>query len=182
MDLLAIGGLLRYLLTVLVMLESSTMAFGQYQGDDDMIVEIVSKQYSSGYLPVVGSYVEYKVRLTNIGSVAVENQSLRVSLVSDGNKTHSSAVYSTGPLEPGESKNLHLGPFKMEDEGKHRLLLLAESEGLALDYPHPDSFIVYQQSTVQVIIFVAVPLVVAGSGIVGFSLYQRARRRPLPTF
>ncbi len=169
---LAIGGLLWYVFVVSVMLGSSTMAPGQQKGDDDMVMEIVSKHYSTGYLPLVGSYVEYEVRLTNTGDIAIENQSLWVSLVSDGNKTHSSATYSIGVLEPGKSKTLYLGPFRMEGEGRHSLFVKIDDD-MTLDY-HPDSFIVYRQDLIQTIL-IAVPLIVSGSGIVGFSLYKRRR-------
>jgi hypothetical protein len=131
-------------------------------------LEIVSKRYSSGYLPAVGSYVEYEVRLTNEGSLALENQSLRVSLVSDGNSTRS-ATYSVPLLGPGDSKILHLGPFKMEEEGEHRLM--AELDGVALSL---DSFAVYRPEAVQAAL-VAIPLIAAGAGIVGFSLYRKRK-------
>jgi hypothetical protein len=134
-------------------------------------LEIVSKRYSSGYLPVLEGYVEYEARLTNGGGAALENQSLRVSLVSNGNRTHSSAAYSVPLVGPGESKTLHLGPFKMEEEGGHRLL--AELEGVALGYK-PDSFVVYRPEAVQAAL-VAIPLIAAGAGIDGFYLYRKRK-------
>lgn len=142
---------------------------------NSVILEIVSKRYSSGYLPVVESYVEYGVRLTNAGNLALENQTLRVSLVSEGSGTRSSAAYSVPLVTPGESETLYLGPFKMEEEGRQRLL--AELDGVALDY-EPDSFVVYRQEAVQTAL-IAIPLIVAGSGIVGFTLYRKRRRRPV---
>lgn len=138
-------------------------------------VEIVSKHYSSGYFPTIGSYVEYEIMLTNSAHTTVENQSMRVSIISDNRKTHMPEVYSIALLEPDESKSLILGPFKIENEGKHNLLL--EMEGVSLNY-RPDSFIVYRQDTIQVIL-VAVPLLIAGSGIVGLSLDRNKRRRPV---
>jgi hypothetical protein len=134
-------------------------------------LEIVSKRYSSGYLPVVEGYVEYEARLTNGGGAALENQSLRVSLVSDGNRTHSSAAYSVPLVGPGENKILHLGPFKMEEDGGHRLL--AELDGAALGYK-PDAFVVYRPEAVQAAL-VAIPLIAAGAGIVGFSMYRKRK-------
>lgn len=138
---------------------------------EPVILEIVSKRYSSGYLPVAGGYVEYEARLTNAGSLALENQSLGVSLVSEGNRTHSEAEYSVPLLRPGDSKTLHLGPFKMEEEGGHRLL--AELGGAGYN---PDSFAVYRPEAVQAAL-VAIPLIAAGAGIAGFSLYMRRRRK-----
>lgn len=141
------------------------------QPADSVTLEITSKRYSAGYLPVAGSYVEYEVRLTNSGARAIESQSLHVSLVSDGNGTHSAATYSVPSLGPSESKTLHLGPFKMEEEGMHRLL--AEMDGASLNYK-PDSFIAYRQETVQTVL-IAIPLIAAGAGIIGFSMYRRRR-------
>ena len=167
---LAIGKLLIYsspaVLLAIFLPVAATL--GQ-QGE--LTVEIVSKHYSSGYLPVTGSYVEYEFRLANTGAHAIENQSLRVSLVSESSTTHS--AHSVQLLGPGESKTLHLGPFKMENEGEQRLL--AEMDGVALGYK-PDSFNVYRSEAVQVAL-IAIPLMAAGAGITGFSLYRK--RRPV---
>lgn len=134
-------------------------------------LEIVSKRYSSGYLPVVEGYVEYEARLTNGRGGALENQTLQVSLVSDDGRTRSSAAYSVPLLNPGDTKTLHLGPFRMEGEGGHRLL--AEMDGVDLGYS-PDSFTVYRQEVLQAAL-IAIPLIAAGAGLVGFSLYRRRK-------
>jgi hypothetical protein len=133
-------------------------------------LEITSKRYSAGYLPATGSYVEYKAKLTNMGAEPIEGQ-LRVLLVSDGNATHSAAEYSVQALAPGESKTLHLGPFRIEGEGSHRLL--AEMDGVSLDY-EPDSFAAYRPEAIQAAL-IAIPLIAAGVGLVGFSLYRKRR-------
>lgn len=138
---------------------------------DPVNLEIVSKDYSSGYLPTVGSYVEYEVRLTNEGSLALENQSLQVSLVSEGGKTSSSASYTLVSLAPSESMTLHLGPFKLEEDGGHRLL--AELDAVVLGF-EPDSFTVYRPDAVQALL-VAGSLIVAGAGIIGFSRYRKSK-------
>ncbi|HEU4605948.1 MAG TPA: hypothetical protein VFS46_06890, partial [Nitrososphaera sp.] len=83
------------------------------------------------------------------------------------------ATYSIELLQPGGSRTLYLGPFKFEEESGHRLLV--SIEGAALDY-HPDSFTVYQQGTIQAA-FIAVPLIVAGAGLVGFSLFMKRNSR-----
>lgn len=134
-------------------------------------LEIVSTHFSAGYMPVVGSYVEYEVRLTNTGEGMIEDQSLRVSLVSDSNRTHSAASYSVQMLGAGESKTLHLGPFKIEDEGRHELF--AEMGGISLSYD-PNSFTAYRQEAVQAVL-IAIPLIAAGAGLTGFSLYRKKR-------
>lgn len=141
------------------------------QPADSAVLEVVSKRFSAGYIPVIGSYVEYEVILTNVGARVIEGQALHVVLVSDSNKTYSAASYSVQELGPGESKTLHLGPFKIEDEGRHQLL--AEMDAISLEY-EPDSFTVYGQEAVQTIL-IAIPLIVAGAGVAGFSLYKKRR-------
>jgi hypothetical protein len=149
------------------------------QGQHEAITaEIVSKRFSSGYFPVAGSYVEYEFRLTNTGNVTLEDQSLWVSLVSEGNKTHSYAKYSVSLLEPGGSKTLHLGPFKMEEEGWYHLQ--AGMDGVVFDF-QPSSFMVYRQDT-TLATFVAIPLIIAGAGIVAFSLYLKRKRGCMKLF
>jgi hypothetical protein len=133
-------------------------------------LEITSKRYSAGFLPVAGSYVEYEARLTNIGTGPVDGP-LRVLLASDGDSTHLAAEYSVQAVAPGESKTLHLGPFRIEEEGGHRLL--AEMGGVSLDY-EPDSFAAYRPEAVQAAL-IAIPLIAAGAGLVGFSLYRKRR-------
>lgn len=140
------------------------------QPAESAALEITSKRYSAGYLPVAGSYVEYEAVLTNTGAGPIDGP-LRVLLVSDGNATHSEAEYSVPALAPGEGKTLHLGPFRIEAEGGHRLL--AEMGGVSLDY-EPDSFAAYRQEAVQAAL-VAIPLIAAGMGLVGFSLYRKRR-------
>jgi hypothetical protein len=101
----------------------------------------------------------------------IKDQSLSVSLVSDSNKTHSAASHSVQMLGAGESMTLHLGPFKIEDEGRHRLL--AEMGSIPLSY-EPDSFTAYRQEAAQAAL-IAVPLIAVGAGLVVFSLYRKRR-------
>lgn len=170
MNALKTGRLRCSFLLVLAAFFPLAAALGQQEA---ITAEIVSKRFSSGYFPVVGSYVEYEIRLTNTGNVTLEDQSLWVSLVSEDNRTHSYATYSVSLLEPGGSKTLYLGPFKMEKEGWHRLQ--AGMDGVALDF-QSDSFMVYRQDPTQAAL-VAIFLIMAGGGIVGFSLYRKRRRR-----
>jgi hypothetical protein len=140
----------------------------------------MSKRYSSGYFPVADAYVEYDVELTNTADIPVKNQSLRVSLVSESNKTHSIASYSIPLLSSGESKILHFGPFKMQDEGEHRLLVEMNGENnstgnASIDYQR-DSFIVYRQDAILTLL-ISIPLIATGAGIAGFSIHKRIRGR-----
>jgi|SRR5690606_7961778 len=135
------------------------------------VLEVVSKRFSAGYIPVVGSYVEYEVALSNVGTEVIKDKSLHVMVVSDENKTLSDALYSVQELIPGERRILYLGPFKIEDMGRHQLL--AEMNGVSLQYAH-DSFTSYGQEAVQTIL-IAIPLIATGVGVVGFSLYKRRK-------
>jgi len=172
LDVLAIGSLLG--ISILVWLAAFVplvAASGQQAGAVN--ADIVSKRYSSGFFPVVGGYVEYEVRLKNTGIEAVENQSLWVSLTSENNKTHSYGRYSITLIEPDGSKTLRLGPFKMEEEGRHRLLV--GMDGVTF-HSQPDSFTVYRQDDLQAAL-IAIPLITAGAGIVGFTLYRKSKRK-----
>jgi hypothetical protein len=159
---------MKKLLIFLLAVAAFPAASGQQDQDIDM--EIVARHYSSGYLPVVDSYVEYEVRLENNGEVALEDNILEVSLVSNDG-IDSSAAYSVPLISPGGSMTLHLGPFKMEGEGDRRLV--AELEGASLRF-EPDSFTVYRQEATYAIL-IAIPLIAAGAGIVGFSIYRKRR-------
>ena len=144
-------------------------AFGQ-QLPTDVSMQVVSKHYSSGYMPVTGSYVEYEVRLENRGEGTLENRTLDVSLVFGDDETHSSAAYSVPLLGPGDGTTLYLGPFRMEGEGEHHLIAeIDDAAGYSLD-----SFTVYRQEAVHAAL-IAIPLTVAGAGLVGFSLYRRRK-------
>lgn len=142
------------------------------QSSDAAMLEVTSRRFSAGYLPVIGSYVEYEVRLVNVGVRMIEGQSLQVLLISDSNRTYSAASYSVQELEPGESKTMHLGPFKIEDEGRHQLL--AEMNDISVLQYEADSFTAYRQEAVQAVL-ISIPLIAAGAGAVGFSLYKRRR-------
>jgi hypothetical protein len=139
--------------------------------DGGISAEIVTKHYSSGFFPVIGGYVEYEIKLTNAGNEAVENQSFWVLLTSESNKTHSNGTYSITLIEPEGSRTFHVGPFKMEEEGRHRLL--AGMEDVAFDY-QPDSFTVYRQNVILAT-FIAIPLIIGGTGIVAYSLYRKRK-------
>ena len=170
MDVLAIGSLLG--ISILVWLAAFVplvAASGQQAGAVN--AEIVSKTYSSGLFPVVGSYVEYGIKLTNAGNEAVENQSFWVLLASENNRTHSSGTYSVTLIEPDGSRTFHVGPFKIEEEGRHRLL--AGMGGVTFDY-QPDSFTVYRQDVILAT-FIAIPLIIGGAGMVAYSLYRKRK-------
>ena len=137
--------------------------------------EIISKRYSSGFFPVIEGYVEYDIKLHNLGSKLIENQTLWVMLTSENNKTHSYATYSILQIEPQASKTLHLGPFKIEEEGNHQLL--AGMQDMTFEYT-PDSFIVYRQGLIGSI-FAGVALISAGTAVVCFSQYRKRKHKKI---
>jgi hypothetical protein len=147
----------------------------------ELTADLVSKHYSSGLLPVVDAYVEYELKLTNHGSTLVEDHLLIVSLISEENRSGSIASYSILLLDQGESKNLHLGPFKMNSEGEHQLLLELEHKNeqstkanIPLRY-RPDSFIVYRQEAIWTIV-IAASFVSTGAMMIGFLSFRKRRK------
>ena len=134
------------------------------QPEFDLDVRGPKQQYAN--LPA-----KYEIKLTNSGNEAVKNQSFWVLLASENNKTHSSGTYSVTLIEPDGSRTLHVGPFKIEEEGRHRLL--AGMEGVTFDYP-PDSFTVYRQDVILAT-FIAIPLIIGGAGMVAYSLYRKRK-------
>lgn len=156
-------------LVLLAALVQLSAAFGQQDGAIN--AEIVAKRYSSGFFPVVGSYVEYEIKFTNAGGEAVENQTFWVLFTSESNKTHSNGTYFITLIEPNDSRTFHVGPFKTEEEGGHRLL--AGMERVAFDYK-PDSFTVYRQDVILAT-FIAIPLILGGVGIVALSIYWKRK-------
>ncbi len=167
------------LLPLLILFASfySIVAIGQ---SPEVTAEILSKRYSSGYFPVVDEYVEYQIRLTT-ADLTLKNQSLLVSFLSESNRTHSLVSYSMPLLGPEDGMVLNLGPFKMKDEGEHRLLLEMKnsdpSADLALVY-QPDSFIVYRKESLNTI-FIATMLIAVGAGVTFFSFRNMRKNRRL---
>jgi hypothetical protein len=152
----------------LVGLVASIPLAAAQENHETITAEIVSERFSSGYFPVVGSYVEYELMLTNKDDIVVENQSLWATLASDGNQTRF-ATYFLSRVEPGGQKTIHLGPFKMEDEGWYELKVGIGNA--TLDF-QPGSFMVYRQDPTWIFL-VGISAIMAGAGITWFSLYRK---------
>lgn len=146
-------------------------------------IKLVSKHYSSGYLPVVGGYVEYQLELTNDDSMPIRDQSLWTLFTSKDNVTHAFGSYLIASLDPHQSKTLFLGPFKMREDGMHTLIVginrkvnsstTIPTNGILLNHPVGksfDSFLVYKTSFVQLIIPTSTIIVTAGFGIIIFGI------------
>jgi hypothetical protein len=163
-------------LSVLLLALVPIAALGQPLGID---VEIISRRHSTGYLPVVEGYAEYEVKLTNTDDSAIENRSLQVSLLSNNNnKTHTFAEYSIPFLGPKESRIFHLGPFKLLEEGEHRLLIGMKNKNspneMESNYQY-DSFTVYRQDAIWAL-YISISLLAVGAGISGYSFYRRRKK------
>lgn len=90
---------------------------------------ILRQVQSSGIVPVVGEYVGYEVTLKNNGSSPIENQFLWVHFFSANGKSDSQAAFSIHSLTLGESRQFHIGPFKMLESGKHCLNIGVNRDG-----------------------------------------------------
>ena len=93
------------------------------------------------HAPVIieaGGYVSYDVTVTNAGDAPAAESDLAARFVSAGGKSDSHAEFTVPPLLPGQSKQLHVGPFKAAEAGEHSLYL---DGGLA------DSFVAHGQGT-----------------------------------
>jgi hypothetical protein len=87
-----------------------------------------------------GDYVSYEATVTNAGAPASEG-ALQVHFVSAGGKSDSRAEFTIPSLAPGQTKQLHLGPFKVVEAGEHFLYLGTENVEPA------DSFVAYGAGT-----------------------------------
>lgn len=111
----------------------------------------------------VGSYISYEATVTNAGAAASEG-TMQVHFVSAGGKSDSRAEFAIPSLAPGQSKQLHLGPFKVAEAGEHFLYLDMEGAGPA------DSFVAYRDGTGNTIVAGAT---IAGAGVVLVAWYLK---------
>lgn len=149
-------------------------------------VEVISKRLSSGYLPIAEEYLEYQIKVTNEGSVPIQNQSLWALFTSKGNHTHSFGKYAIVSLNSGQSKTFFLGPYKMREVGEHHLFLGVNKKGdpalpnealLNFQPVSPvDSFLVFDRSFIQIIPIGLVLLISGAIIIIGVSFYRRKRK------
>lgn len=147
-----------------------------------------SKDYSSqGIAPVVNDYVSYELNISNVSDMPIENQSLWVSFVSEGGKTSVQTKFRVDNIDSKEQLLLHLGPFKMRETGEYNLYLGMNRQGdsslpneIALNYGQVepvDSFVVYESTTIQVVIPVAISLVLAGVSALVFISHRKKKHK-----
>jgi hypothetical protein len=153
------------------------------QGAASAEVTLVRKFQSSGLFPVEGQYVGYSATIKNTSVDMMQGEFLWVSFRSVSAGSDSDATFQIPALSPGQSKELSLGPFKMVENGEHRLYLgvnrtcrLGEPNDLALNYAPgspADSFAVYSPATA---ISIPAGAAVAAAGAAILALYIKKRR------
>ncbi|GEM_PF-3475812 len=173
--------LLSFLLLILL-LPAARTAFAKEDSKLHVSVEIVSKRFSSGYLPVVDEYVEYQIKLTNDESIPIQNQSLWALFTSKDNRTHSSGSYTIVSLNSNDSETFFLGPYKMRETGEHYLFLGMNRKGdpslpngiLVNFQPNSpvDSFFVYDRSFIQLVPISLALVILAAAITIGFKFYR----------
>ena len=112
-----------------------------------------------------GDYVSYEANVTNAGAATWEG-TLKVHFMSAGGKSDSRAEFAIPSLTPGQTKQLHLGPFKVTEAGEHFLYLGTENVEPA------DSFVAYGNGTGNAAVAGAA---IAGAGVALVAWYLKKR-------
>jgi hypothetical protein len=73
-----------------------------------------------GLLPAEGQYVSYSATVKNTGNAAITGMRLWVTFGSAADDPEP-ASFALPDLQPGQSRELSLGPFKMAKSGEHHL-------------------------------------------------------------
>ena len=115
-----------------------------------------------------GDYVSYEATVANAGASA-EEETLQVRFVSAGGESDSRAEFTIPSLAPGQTKQLHVGPFKVAEAGEHFLYLGTESAEPA---ELADSFIAYSDGAGNVAVAGAA-MAGAGGALVVWYLKKR---------
>jgi hypothetical protein len=145
------------------------------------------KSYSGSETgPTINKYIQYDVSIKNTSNIPITNQSLWVSFTSEGGKTDVYTSFHVQNLLSGDSKLLHVGPFKMRESGQHSLYLGMNRDGnsslqndVSLNYePNVpvDRFQVSETTTVPWIIPGAFFSIIVGVAILASFVYYRKKR------
>lgn len=148
----------------------------------------LSKRYSgSEIVSVLNEYIQYDVSIKNTSNVPITNQSLWVSFSSSGGKTDVYTSFHVENLFSGDSRLLHLGPFKMRESGEHSLFLGMNRDGnsslqndVSLNYEPTvpvDRFHVSESTAFQWIIPAGFLSIVGGAAILASLIYYRKKKR-----
>lgn len=177
---------MRIVLAVAIAAAVLSYMFAWAQDDRGLAAEISVSRHlqSGGFVPVAEEYADYEITMKNNGSVAIDNQSLWVHFFSANGKSNSQGTFAIASLAPGETRQFHIGPFKMRETGEHCLFVGVNREGevgapnqVALNYNPArcaDSFIVY---TPMLVIFLPTGIGIAAAGAI-FIVWRFKRERP----
>lgn len=149
---------------------------------------ILSKHYSGTEVtPMINEYVEYDLSIKNTSDVPIENESLWISFTSTGGRTNVSTSFSVQNLSPGDSKVLHLGPFKLREAGEHSLFMgmntqakssLPNEISISHEPDRPfDTFTVYEPVPIQVTVAGIVSIVLGIGIILGIFYFKKKKER-----
>jgi len=154
------------------------------QGTMSVDISVSRSVQSQGLLAAAGDYVRYEITVTNSGRSEIADQSLWVRLASEGGRTNSQASFSVPDLEPGQSAQIHAGPFKTLEAGQHFLYLGINShgspdapDGVSTNLPAgapADSFLVYSPALATALP-VGAGLAAAGAVIISVIFFRRKR-------
>lgn len=146
--------------------------------------EVTVSRQSPAIIIEAGHYVSYEATVTNLGDASTGEGKLQAHFVSAaGGKSDSQAEFAVPPLAPGQSKQLHLGPFKVVQAGEHLLYVGMDndddddgdgSSGGGAD-ELADSFVAYADGTGNAAVAGAA---IAGAGgvLVAWYLKKKAKR------
>lgn len=165
---------------------AAVMAAGTAWAQEGLSADVLVSRHVQlqGLLPATGDYVRYDVTVTNSGQSAITGESLWVKLESEGGRTDSQASFSIPDLSPGQSAQIHAGPFKTLEAGEHSLYLGINTLGspdqaddvpinLASGAP-ADSFTIYSPALATALP-IGAGLAAAGAALLSIFFFRRKR-------
>ena len=116
-------------MAALVLAAATFAQFSWAQAGQSAEVSIDRHFQLHGLLPIEGQYVSYSANVKNTGNTVITGMRLWTTF---GSATGSeSTSFAIPDLQPEQTKQLSLGPFKMVKSGEHRLYLGINRSGSA---------------------------------------------------
>ena len=157
------------------------------QGSQSAEVFVERHLHITSLLPLEGQYVSYTTIVKNTGTTTITGMRLWVNFEPVANSSDSggdSTSFSIPDLQPGGSKQLSLGPFKMVKTGEYRLFIginksatAFEPNEVALNFTPrqpADSLTVY--SPIFVVSLVIGAVFIAAGGVLVMIYVKKSRR------
>lgn len=157
------------------------------QGSQSAEVSVERHLQIASLLPLEGQYVSYSAMVKNTGTTTISGMRLWVNFEPVANSSNTggdSTSFAIPDLQPGGSKQLSLGPFKMVKTGEYRLFVginknasAFEPNDVALNFAPrqpADSLTVYSPIVV-VSLVIGVVFIAAGGVLV--TIYVKKGRR-----